>query len=252
MPFVCADEAMTPEVSEFNGWTDSASAYIGFQDAQDPNRTLLLDPVMLRLCGDVQGKRTLDVGCGEGRFMRMVADRGAEPVGIDPIDEMLCTARARGSDRVVRSMAESLPFASASFDLIVSYITLVDIEGYREAIAEMARVLRPGGALVVANLGFVTAGFGWEKAADGTRLHQKIDRYADEWSQVYDWRGIKIRNFHRPLASYMQAYLTNGLTLRAFEEPVPEDQSLRDHYQFEDWFRVPLFNVMRWEKVVGV
>lgn len=265
MAFVCP--ASEPTTGEFGGWTDSATAYIGFQDAGDLNRTLLLDPVMLRLCGDVSGRRTLDIGCAEGRFMRMLAERGAHPAGIDPIAAMVGAAGERGSGDVVRSMAERLPFAEASFDLCISYITLVDIEGYREAIAEIGRVLRPGGALVVANLGFVTAGYGWEKAPDGTRLYQKIDRYAEEWSQVYDWIAagalpdkalqhverigggrIRIENYHRPLANYMQAYLSAGLVLRAFEEPVPEDQSLREQYYFEDWFRVPLFNVMRWEK----
>ena len=226
------------------GWIESAGAYIGLQDAQDPNRTILLDPVMLRLLGE----------------------RGARCVGIDPIPAMVHAAGERRSGALVRGMAESLPFAAESFDLVVSYVTLVDIAGFREAIAGMARVLRPGGRLVAANLGFVTAGFGWEKAPDGTRHYQKIDRYAEEWSRVYDWdpvailpheshvaapagTRIRIENWHRPLANYMQAYLSAGLVLRAFEEPVPEDQSLREQYYFEDWFRVPLFNVMRWEKL---
>jgi ubiquinone/menaquinone biosynthesis C-methylase UbiE len=265
MPLVCPES--DAQTGEFGGWTDSAPAYIGFQDAGDLNRTMLLDPVMLRLCGAVRGLRALDVGCAEGRFMRMLAERGADPAGIDPIAAMVGAAHERGSGDAARAMAERLPFADGSFDLCISYITLVDIEGYREAIAEMARVLRPGGAIVVANLGFVTAGYGWEKAKDGTRLYQKIDRYAEEWSQVYDWIAlgalpenarqhversgggrIRIENHHRPLANYMQAYLSAGLVLRAFEEPVPEDRSLREQYYFEDWFRVPLFNVMRWEK----
>lgn len=46
----------------------------------------------------------------------------------------------------------------------------------------------------------------------------------------------------------MTALLEAGLQLRAFEEPVPEDDSLRDNPQFEDWYRVPLFNVMLWQK----
>ncbi len=226
----------------------SADAYIAYQDRGDANRTLLLDPAMLRLCGDVAGKRVLDAGCGEGRFARMLAERGAHVLGIDPIPRMLSVARERGPGAFLRAMAERMPFAPAAFDLVVSYVTLVDIRGYLEAIAEMARVLRPGGALVVANLGFVTAGYGWEKTDDGTRLHQKIDRYAEEWSQVYEWTGIRIENFHRPLSRYMEAYLGAGLMLRAFEEPVPDDGALRAHYAFEDWFRVPLFTVMRWEK----
>ena len=250
MALVCPEDA---EMSAFGGWIDSAAAYIGFQDVADPNRTLLLDPVMLRLAGEVRGLRVLDVGCGEGRFMRMLAERGARPAGIDPIPQMLQASMERGSGDLVRAMAEHLPFADASFDLVVSYVTLIDIPGYADAIASMARVLRPGGRLLVANLGFVTAGYGWEKAEDGTRLYQKIDRYADEWSQVYDWVAlgggrIRIENHHRPLANYMQAYLGAGLILRAFEEPVPQDQSLREQHYFEDWFRVPIFNVMLWEK----
>jgi SAM-dependent methyltransferase len=242
---VCPNER---PIGDFGGWIDSAEAYIAFQDRGDANRTLLLDPVMLRLCGDVAGKRVLDAGCGEGRFARMLAERGAVVCGIDPIPRMLTAARERGPRRFLRAIAEHVPFADAAFDLVVSYVTLVDICGYREAIAEMTRVPRPGGALVVANLGFVTAGYGWERAEDGARLHQKIDRYAEEWSQVYEWAGIRIENFHRPLARYMEAYLGAGLTLRAFEEPVPADESLREFHVFEDWFRVPFFTVMRWEK----
>ncbi|MEX2225128.1 MAG: hypothetical protein WEB52_01615 [Dehalococcoidia bacterium] len=47
---------------------------------------------------------------------------------------------------------------------------------------------------------------------------------------------------------YLDAYLGAGLVLREFLEPIPRDESLREQYQFEDWFRVPLFNVIRWDR----
>jgi hypothetical protein len=112
----------------------------------------------------------------------------------------------------------------------------------------MARVLRPGGSIVVANLGFVTASYGRERDAEGRRLYHKVDRYAEEWSQVFEWCGVRIRNWHRPLSAYMQAYLGAGLTLSEFLEPVPADNRLRDDPYFEDWYRVPLFTVMKWQK----
>ncbi len=65
---------------------------------------------------------------------------------------------------------------------------------------------------------------------------------------MYEWAGMRIVNWHRPLSQYMRAYLGAGLMLRAFLEPVPEDTSLRTQDYFEDWFRVPQFTVMRWEK----
>jgi SAM-dependent methyltransferase len=229
---------MDEHVEALRGWQHSAAAYIAFQDAGDRNRTLLLDPVMLDLCGD------------EGRFCRMLAERGAAVTGIDVIAEMAQTARTRGSSRDAYTLAsaDKLPFADATFDLAVSYVTLVDIVEYAAAIREAARVLRPGGRFVVANLNFVTASQGWLRDDAGNRLYHRVDRYADEFRQVLEWSGMRIVNWHRPLANYMRAFLSAGLILRDFLTPVPEDQSLRGDPQTEDWFRVPLFNAMGWEK----
>jgi SAM-dependent methyltransferase len=232
-------------------WVQSASAWIAGQDAGERVRTMLLDPVMLRLAGDVVGAHVLDLGCGEGRFSRMLGERGAHAVGIDPIAPMIEAARSRDArGHYVRAGAEALPFRDANFDLVVSYITLVDIVLFREAIAECARVLVPGGRLLVANLGFTSCalpGREWARDENGRKLHKQIDNYASEFRQVLAWSGIRIANWHRPLSSYMQAYLSNGLALREFLEPVPEDESLRDDPWWEDFFRVPDFNVMLWE-----
>jgi ubiquinone/menaquinone biosynthesis C-methylase UbiE len=248
------------------GWDFSAGAYTALQDAGDKNRTILLDPVMLDECGCVDGIRALDLGCGEGRFSRMLAGRGARVTGIDLTAEMTRTAHQRQGrdDQYVRATAEQLPFPSGTFDLAVSYVTLVDIVDYRTAISEAARVLRPGGRIVAANLGFVTASSGWLRDDEGKRLYHRVDRYAEEFPQVYEWQAaslvpdperfddrsltIRITNWHRPLSAYMSAYHDAGLELRSFLEPVPEDRSLRSDDFYEDWFRVPLFNVMRWEK----
>ncbi len=99
------------DVGADGGWTESARAYIDFQDKGDPNRTILLDPVMLRLCGDVAGRRVLDLGCGEGRFCRMLAAQGAETIGVDLIREMVATAleRDENGQRYVQASAEALP-----------------------------------------------------------------------------------------------------------------------------------------------
>lgn len=232
------------------GWAASARAYIALIDRGDPNRELLLDPVMLGLCGEVSGLTVLDLGCGEGRFCRMLAEREASTIGIDPTSELVREARRRGDERAgwVMGTGEKLPFREEAFDLVVSYVTLVDIVDYVGAIQESARVLKHRGSLVVANLGFVTASSGWLRDEQGNRLYHRVDRYAEEWAQVYEWAGMKIVNWHRPLSAYMSAYLSSGLILQEFLEPVPEDESLRHHPDFEDWFRVPLFNVMKWRK----
>jgi SAM-dependent methyltransferase len=236
-----------------NGWADSARAWIDHVDGSDTRRRLLLDPVMLRLCGDVAGLRVLDAGCGEGRFSRMLAERGATVAGVDATPEMAAEAarRAGSGQSYAIAMAERLPLADETFDVAVSYVMLVDVIDYRGAIAEMARVLRPGGRIVVANVGFVSASPGWERDADGRRLYHRIDRYLEERPFDIDRSDIRITNWHRPLSAYMRAYLSQGLLLREFLEPAPETDDLRDDPATEDWYRVPDFNVMLWEKPRG-
>jgi len=246
---VVSEQTNARELSGNDLWAESADAWIATVP-HDPARRML-DPLMLRLCGDVAGARVLDVGCGEGRFCRMLADGGATCIGIDPTQDLLRAARDRGSIVPVRAVAEAMPLRASSFDLAVSYITLVDIERYGDAIGEMARVLRPGGRIVVANIGFVSASQapngGWLRDGAGAALHVPIDHYLSESSAVFEWAGIRLQNWHRPLSAYMSAYLLAGLILRDFLEPEPPEQ-FRGHPDFERAFRVPWFTVMRWQK----
>ena len=231
------------------GWKDSAAAWLAIIARGDSNRTLLLDPVMLQLCGDVRGLRVLDLGCGEGRFCRMLAEPGATTIGLDLTTELLKAAqtKADASQSYVRGSGDRLPFVDASFDLAIAYLSLIDIPDYQAAIGEAARVLKSGGRLLVAGLSNIaSASNGWTRDEAGQRLYHAVDRYLEERPMILEWSGMRIRNWHRPLSAYLDAYLGAGLMLRRFLEPVP--LSLRDDPRFEDWFRVPNFDVMLWEK----
>ena len=92
--------------------------------------------------------------------------RRARVTGIDPTSAMVQTAAPRRRPAYV-ARQRSVPTHRRS---AISYITLVDIVDYAAAIREAARVLRPGGRFVVANLNFVTASQGWQRDADGNRL----------------------------------------------------------------------------------
>jgi SAM-dependent methyltransferase len=232
-----------------DGWPESAAAWIAdMGDRGDYGREFVLDaPMMERVQG--RGFRTaLDVGCGEGRFCRLMKGCGLRAVGIDPTEELVRQAMRRdpeGDYRIGR--AEALEFSDASFDLVVSYLTLVDIPDLRSAVSEIARVLRPGATLLIANLtSFSTAGplQGWTPSPEG-ELHFPIDRYLEERADWVSWRGIRIRNWHRPLSTYMSLLLDAGLQLRHFAEPAPRggDAAKADRYR-----RVPYFLIMEWQK----
>lgn len=229
-----------------NGWDDSAEAWIADMGQEgDFARRHVLDAPMLDRVRKGGFRNALDVGCGEGRFCRMLAAAGIETTGIDPTARLLDAARERDPQgRYVEARAESLPFDPASFDLVVSYLTLIDIDDYRNAIAEMTRVLRPGGSLLIANLNsFSTAGRWHGEGAAATGY--LIDNYMEARAEWVSWRGILIRNWHRPLHLYMQALLAQGLRLTHFDEPAPHDGDAQEVARYR---RAPYLHVMEWRR----
>jgi SAM-dependent methyltransferase len=233
-----------------NGWELSAQAWIeSMGERGDWAREHVLDPVMLGRIAAGGFSSALDVGCGEGRVCRMLKAARVNATGIDPTPQMLETARRRDPSGDYRlGDARRLEFEAASFDLVVSYLTLIDIPDFRTAISEMVRVLKPGGSLLIANLtGFTSAcaAQGWVEDEQGRRLHYPVDRYLDEFSFWFEWAGIRIENWHRPLAAYMAAFLENGLNLTFFAEPAPVSGETSRQ---EDFRRVPWFVVMEWRR----
>jgi SAM-dependent methyltransferase len=234
------------------GWDASAAAWIACVDEGDPSRQFLLDPVVLDLCGEVGGLRALDAGCGEGRFGRMLAAQGAIVSGFDPCRLFVETAVMRHSrGNYFVASAEDIPLSSASFDLVVSYLVLLDVPDFKRAIQEMARVLKPGGRLVVANmLCFRTAtdDTGWVVDDQGKKLHVAVDDYNRERAVHVSWKGISVTNYHRPAEAYFSAFINAGLRLAAYREPTPSEESVEKHPSFASEARVPLFCVMAWDK----
>lgn len=234
-----------------NGWDQSAKAWIALMGTRgDFGREHVLDPAMLERVRGRRYQNALDIGCGEGRFCRSLQSLNIATIGIDPTPRLLDEARARdphGDYRLAK--AEQLPFEAASFDLVVSYLTLIDIADFRAALKEMQRVLKPGGTLLIANLNsFTTASpDGWARDAGGRALHYPIDRYAEEIPNWVAWSGLRIQNWHRPFSAYMKELLSLGLTLTFFDEPLPRsgDPARQALYR-----RAPWFLVMEWQRGV--
>jgi len=233
-----------------NGWERLAGAWIDCMgETGDWGSQHVLDPLMLERVSVRPFACALDVGCGEGRFCRMLKAIGTPVVGIDPTEALLAQAKKRdpGGEYQLAS-AEALPFASESFDLVISYLTLIDIADFRAGLREMVRVLRPNGSLLIANLNsfFTSCSKGWVKDLNGEYVHYPVDRYLEEFAEWVEWSGIRVENWHRPLASYMRELIAHGLTLTFFDEPQPRSGTA-DHQQ--RYRRAPWFMVMEWRRV---
>lgn len=234
-------------MDEAVGWDSSAQAWLDRVE-KDANRVGMLDQLMLELCGEVERRRVLDVGAGDGRFSRMLTQRGAFAIPLDPTLALL-----RSSSRTPRPLlarAEDLPIATGSQDLVVSYLSLIDIADFRRAIREMSRVLVANGRLVIANLNSFMTTFpsAWHEDEEGNPVHVKVDEYLTERAHVVSWCGITVENWHRPMADYLQALLGAGLRLESFQEVRPTAEALAAFPQLASQLRVPYFHVMSWIK----
>jgi 2-polyprenyl-3-methyl-5-hydroxy-6-metoxy-1,4-benzoquinol methylase len=109
------------------------------------------------LAGTMAGMALLDAGTGDGTYAIEAAARGAEVTGLDTDPGMLAAAKERARERAVQprfveGRIEALPFADASFDVVLAVAVLCFIADPVQAVRELARVLRPGGTLVVGDL----------------------------------------------------------------------------------------------------
>ncbi|HTQ08519.1 MAG TPA: class I SAM-dependent methyltransferase [Fimbriimonadaceae bacterium] len=249
---MAADRVKVKTPAEY--WDGSAPAWLALMERGDLNRKLVIDPAMLRLAGDVRGRLVCDVGCGEGRFCRMLAERGAKTVGIEPTGALLQAAAGQsvaGSGLYARGDGIAIPVASDAFDLVVCYLVLIDILDYRAAIGEIVRIVKPSGRILIANMNSfcTTVPDPWIRDENGRPRSLVVDDYFSERADVVAWAGIEIVNYHRPFSDYMAAFLGRGLRLEAFEEPAPTPEAIAEFPRIESAGRIPVFHVMLWRKV---
>lgn len=181
-------------------------------------------PAMIQLAGDVTGRRVLDAGCGAGPLAEQLRRHGALVSGFDSSRAMLELARERlgdGVDLRLADLSRPLPYADGEFDDVVVSLVLHYLKDWAAPLAELRRVLKTGGRLLL--------------SVNHPRILESSDPDADyfsvtEYSEEYTFgdQQAVLTYWHRPLHAMSDAFTEAGFRVARISEPPFSPDTPRD------------------------
>jgi SAM-dependent methyltransferase len=227
-----------------DAWEEHAEAFIAWAREPDHDSYWRFHRDAFLPLVPAPGRRTLDLGCGEGRLSRDLKPLGHDVVGIDVSPTML--AAARDADPEIETHladAAALPFDDGAFDCVVAFMSLQDVDDLPGAIRESSRVLEAGGRLCLAIVHPINSAGRFLSEdpesplviegsyLDPSRYEETIERDGLEMTFVSD---------HQPLQAYADALADAGMLIERLREPaMPESGMVGE--QSRRWQRVPMF-----------
>lgn len=229
----------------YGTWEDEANDWVKWARTPGHDVYWAYAPRFFEEMLPAPGRRTLELGCGEGRVVRDLTALGHRVVGVDSAPTMLDHARASDSTGTyVLADAAELPFADGEFDLVVAYNSLMDVDDLAGTVREAERVLEPGGALCVCvthplnDAGAFTA-----READATFGIQGSYLARRRHDATFERDGLRI-TFHGwlyPLEAYARAVERCGMLIDRVREPAAPAALVASDPRIARWQRIPMF-----------
>ena len=251
-------------------WEENAEAWTKLSRAgYDTYRDHLNTPAFFAVLPDVAGLRGLDIGCGEGHNTRLLAKRGARALGIDIAGTFVRHAQEEERSAplgVEYAIADAcaLPFPGRTFDFAPAFMSLMDVPTPGRAIAEIERVLKPGGFLQfsICHPCFDTPHRvnlrderGITYAIEVGEYFRNVDGHVHKWlfsaAPEEAKRGLppfRVPCFTRTLSQWFAMLLQVGFAIDYVGEPRPTDDAVRRYPSIQDAQVVAYFLHLRVRK----
>ena len=218
--------------------------------------SLLAGQIFLDWLVPPKGLRWIDVGCGSGAFTELLVQRcaPAETQGIDPSEAQLAFARTRPAARVANFLqgdAMALPFEDGRFDAAVMALVIFFVPDPAKGVAEMARVVRPGGTVAAYAWDMAGGGFPFEPihaelralgvtpsqppSPDAARMEMLRDLWTEAGLEAVETRAISVRRTFNDFEDFW-----NSSTITGSIRPALADMAASEVEQFKGRVRARL------------
>lgn len=185
------------------------------------------------LIPNVEQSKVLDLGCGYGWHAKYLADHGASNVvAVDLSKRMIEKAITINNHQVIDyqvNAIEDLEFEAASFDFIISSLTLHYIADYQQLITNVYNWLTDDGKFLFSCEHPIFTASGnqdWVYDQEGKIKHFAVDNYSYEGKRNPAFLGTEVTKYHRTLATYLNGLIKAGFTIDAVMEPTPPESML--------------------------
>lgn len=228
---------------DYDHWAENAADWIAWARTPDHDAFWAYRRAFADFVGQGHGS-ALDVGCGEGRQSRLLTELGYDVTACEPALPLLDAARQLSSaNHYLDAPATALPLPDATFDLVLSYNVLMDLDDPGAALAEMSRVLAPTGRLILSVVHPLANHLQQPTTpADNDPQPAPVsyfERRAFEGVETRDGLTMTFRGWSMPLSRYTQHLNEAHLAITRIAEPQPDPASPWPRTAY--WSRVPLF-----------
>jgi SAM-dependent methyltransferase len=231
------------------GWESEAQNWISWARKPGHDAYWHYSPGFFRDMVPAPAGRALEVGCGEGRVARDLQRLGHDTFAVDTSPTLLRAAKDLDpAGRYLLGDAGQLPFDTGTFDLVVAYNSLMDVDDMQRAVVEASRVLRTNGRLCICVVHPIAdAGRFEERDADAAFVIRGSYLETQPFDESFERDGLTIRfyGYRYPLEAYASALEAADLVIEALREPAQQEEIARSDPAEARWQRVPNFLFLR-------
>ena len=205
-------------------WSSIAEKYdttVG--ETGDQSQQLIINPIVEKLLGDLNGKIVLDAGCGNGYWSRRLAKTAKQVIGIDFTPELIEHAKKRGVPSNVEFLIGNLEhttFLDESFDAILLNMVVLDLEDLSSVIREISRVTKDGGEVIISTTHPCFENPPHTQSvrdAQGQKIGRTISHYFQ--TGLVEDQPNHYQHWHHTLSEYVNILAENFLFTEKMVEP---------------------------------